>query len=307
MNIITTDSINNKIKANPDEFILNSDNAYYNSVTEIADKIEKKHKQSPIVLLSGPSGSGKTTTALAIESILDRRGIETHTISMDNYFKPLTKRDREALSEGKLDFEAPDRVDEGLLNEQLQQMIDNERVELPKYCFTTNSRKRSGTIIERKPDEIIILEGIHALNPDTIKIDEKSTVGIYVSVRTRVKSDNCLLHPALIRLIRRMIRDKSFRGRAISETLEMFESVERGEERFILPFKHRADFEIDTFFEYELSAYKNIILNDIKQLAGDKKIDEMLNILENLEKIPKSAVPKSSLIREFIGGGNYKY
>lgn len=307
MKIITVDRINESINSNLNEFILNCDKDYYKNILNTAKELEKIHRHSPIVLLSGPSGSGKTTTALAIEQILDTKGIETHTVSIDNYFKPLSEKDRMDLAEGKLDFESPERVDEVLLNAHLEKMINGERVELPKFSFSTNSRKPSGRVIERKPDEIIILEGIHALNPDVIKIESRFTKGIYVSVRTRVKSEESLLHPALIRLIRRMIRDKNFRGRALSETLEMFDSVEIGEEKFILPFKQRADFEVDTFFEYELSVYKSILLNDIKDLSGDKRIDEILAVFEKLTEIPKSEISKESLIREFIGEGNYKY
>ena len=304
---ISTKSINQKIKSDVTDFIEKSDRSFHKQVKETVNTIANDSENSPIILLSGPSGSGKTTTALTIESILDRMGYETHTISMDNYFVPLSDEERVKLANGELDLESPTRVDTDLLNSQLQDMLDNKKVELPKFNFKNNTREKSGIFLERKKNELILLEGIHALNPDVVQIDDDATFTVYVSVRTRVKSDDCLLHPSLIRLLRRMLRDKNFRSREIKGTLEMFNSVQLGEQRYIAPYKYRADFDIDTFFAYEMSVYKKFLYDDLQKLSGDKRIDDILSVMNEIEIINKEKIDKNALIREFIGDSAFKY
>ena len=304
---VSTRSINQKIKSDTNNFIAKSDRFFYKNIKETASVIKADSQNSPIILLSGPSGSGKTTTAMTLEKVLDKSGYETHTVSMDNYFIPLSADDKIKVEKGELDLESPTRVDTDLLNSQLQDMLENKPVELPKFNFKKNTREKSGIVIERKPNELILLEGIHALNPDVVRIDDDSTFTIYVSVRTRVRSNDCLLHPSLIRLLRRMLRDKNFRSRDIKNTLEMFDSVQQGEQKYITPYKYRADFDIDTFFAYELSVYKRFFFFFLKRLSGDRRIDDILSILCEIETIGKEKIDKNALIREFIGDSGFKY
>lgn len=300
--------INSRMKEDKKEFVEQCDVAYDNSVIEIAADIRNHAAERPIILLSGPSGSGKTTTAMMIEKILDAWGYEAHTLSMDNYFVPLTMEQQILAAEEKFDLESPERIDHDLLNDQLEKIAAFEPVELPRFEFSTNTRVSSGCILERKENELVILEGIHALNPDVITIPENQTTRIYISVRTRLHlDDGTVLHPEKIRLMRRMLRDKMYRNRKIAETLKMFNSVQRGENRYVMPYKSRSTYDIDTFIPYEIGLYKNMLLADLEQLEPSEKITDVITALHEANPVSAETVPATSLIREFIGDGQFMY
>ena len=287
-------------------FVAASEKAYSRQLTKIADYIAAHREQCPIVLISGPSGSGKTTTALMLEAKLDRRGLETHTLSQDNYFRTLTEEDRALLAQGKLDLESPARVDEALLNQQLADIIAGKTVELTEFDFPTHTRRLSGKTLTRKPGEVVILEGIHTLNPAVVTLPEEQTVRLYVSVRTRVEGpDGTLLHPKYIRLLRRMQRDVEHRGRRAEDTLGMFHSVNRGEDTFIMPYKHRSTFDVDTYFPYEIHVYRKYLLDTLQAMADEPEIAAILPVLSAAEPLDAAAVPETALIREFIGNSVY--
>lgn len=225
---------------------------------------------------------------------------QTHTISLDNYFKTLTEEEKLLADEGKFDFESTERLDIEYLSEQLADIINCVSVDIPHYDFVNSSRIYSGLSLERKPGELIILEGIHALNPDVIKVSDDSTAKIYVSVRTRIDTDSVILHPSKIRLLRRMIRDRSGRGRTLAETIQNYVNVVLGEKRFIMPYKSRADFDIDTFIAYELGVYKGIITHDLKPLSDEPLLWDLLNVLCEAETVKVSDISDNALIREFI-------
>ncbi len=300
--------LNNLIRCDISSFIDSADREYYDNIMKIAEDVRDNAKQRPIVLISGPSGSGKTTTAKILESILDNWGYSTHTLPMDDYFSSLTPEQKKLADEHKLDLESPDRVDVEFLNAQLDAISKGVPVRLPKFDFSTNQRYLTDEILERKENELVILEGIHALNPSVVTFDDSHTTRIYISVRTRIAfEDNSLLHPEKIRLMRRMLRDKIYRGRKIDHTLRMFDSVQRGENNFIMPFKHRATHDINTFIKYEVGVYKDLLLDELKQLPPDKKIDDMIAALTATEPVSLDCVPEESLIREFIGDGQFAY
>ena len=240
--ILRIDRINEQTQQSPAEFIRTVDAAYQKQLEEIAAHILAVHEERPIVLISGPSGSGKTTTAQMLERILDRSGVESHTLSMDNYFKSLSPDELKLVERGELDLESPARVDAALLHEQLSAMVRGEPVSLPRYDFVLSRRVDSGEILTRGKNEIVILEGIHTLNPDVVRLPDENMIKLYISVRTRVVFDDITLHPSKVRLLRRMLRDRVGRGRDPEETLALFAAVQRGESRYIMPYKHRADF-----------------------------------------------------------------
>lgn len=304
--IIGIDQIDTKTLRDPAAFIRETDEAYRAQLTRIAEHICVCHEQRPIVLISGPSGSGKTTTARMLERILDRMGVESHTLSMDNYFLSLTEEEIRLVDEGKLDLESPARVDADLLHRQLAAMVRGETVALPVYDFVNSRRVDSGKTLTRGKNEIVILEGIHALNPDVVRLPDENMTKLYISVRTRVTCDDITLHPSKIRLLRRMLRDRVGRGRRPEETLSLFAAVQRGEARYIMPYKHRADFDIDTFIAYELGVYKKAFMENLAHLHDDPEMDPVLSVLEHAEEIDESLVPRESLIREFIGDGAYE-
>jgi len=296
--------INRSLAADAAGFIDGAEKNYHRQLSDIADFVAAHSRQCPLVLLSGPSGSGKTTSALILEDKLDRRGLETHTLSMDNYFRTLTPEQHALVAEEKLDLESPDRVDGELLTEQLRAIIACEPVELPVFNFRTHTREMSGKILHRKPGEVVVLEGIHALNPAVITLPPEQTVRLYVSVRTRLAvGENTPMHPQKIRLLRRMLRDTRFRGRELTHTLAMYHSVQRGEERYIMPYKYRSSFDVDTFCPYEVSVYTRELLKPLQALAAHPDVADMLPVLEALTPLDESLVPERALIREFVGAG----
>jgi len=299
--------INQGIENDPKGYVKAVNEDYLYKLTQIANDIAESHNEKPVVLLSGPSGSGKTTTALMIEKILDEMGHETHTLSMDNWFCPLTEAEKALASEGKMDLESPLRVDSELLNKQIEAISACREIELPKYDFKTSTRMGSGKKFKRNKGEIVIFEGIHALNPAVITVPDSMINKIYVSVRTRISGEGILLHPSRIRLMRRMIRDRNFRKRSLRETMNMFHSVEAGENKYIMPYKYRSDYDVDTFMSYELSAYRGDLLEQLHELEDIPEIKECIAVLEQLTPIDKADISKDSLICEFIGNGQFKY
>ena len=306
MNIEIT-RINNSINSDPARFIADSNADYVYKLTNIANDIARQSDRKTVILLSGPSGSGKTTTALMLEKLLDEMGHETHTMSMDNYFCPLTEEEKALAALGKMDLESPKRMDVDLLNEHILAISLCEEIELPQYNFKTSSREYTGRKFQRRPGEIVIFEGIHALNPDVILVPDKQLCKIYVSVRTRVTSGDMCLHPSRVRLMRRMMRDSKFRKRSFRETMNMFESVETGENKYIMPYKQRSDYDVDTFMPYEISAYRDALAEPLKELTDFPVIAEMVKVLDNIAPLDNSLVTPDSLICEFIGNGQFKY
>ncbi len=299
---LTIRDINSRIDAGAANFIAETDTAYAAQLDRIAEHICAHREQSPVVLLSGPSGSGKTTTARMLEQRLDAMGCETHTLSMDDYFCSLTPEQLALAAEDKLDLESPARVDAALLEQQLERFIAGEPITIPHFDFRTSTRADSERVLTRKPGELLILEGIHALNPAVVSLPEEQTVRLYVSVRTRLITEADIpLHPMEIRLLRRILRDVRTRGRDPRDTLRMFRSVQRGEEHYIMPYKHRSTFDIDTFFAYEVSVYKPMIAPLLTPLADQPEIRELLPVLDELHPLDAAAVPANALIREFIG------
>ena len=300
-----------KRAAEPARFVSESEKEYESKLDDIALNISRNSSDRPFILISGPSGSGKTTSGMKLEERLDKMNFETHILSLDNYFHPITDEERPLFEAHKLDLESPARVDSDLLNSQLHDMMNGKEVELPTFDFVTNTRKKSGKTLKLHKGELIILEGIHSLNPSVIENSENFSSGIYVSVRSRVEhrkmGESYLLHPSKIRLARRMIRDGRTRNRVSSDTVALYDSVERGENKYIMPYKHRADYNIDTFFPCELCVYKGMTPASLPE--DEKKypwLTELFEVLAEIPEISPELVPHQSLLREFIGGGKYE-
>ncbi len=304
---IETNRINSGIEQNPQEYVKSANEIYLWHIKEIVKNIAENKEQKPVILLSGPSGSGKTTTALIIAKMLSDMGCPTHTLSMDNYFKSLTDEERELSVLGKLDLESPERVDKELLNRQISAISRCEAVEIPNYNFAMSKRDGIKMSFKRSDGELVIFEGIHALNPDVITFDEDKLCKLYVSVRTRIVCGDIILHPSKVRLMRRMIRDRNFRKRSLRETMNMFNSVEDGENKYIMPYKHRSDYDIDTFMNYEMNVYKESLLDELKSMTDIPELADVMEVLENLEALDRKYITPDSLICEFIGGGMFRY
>ena len=305
---MTTDQLTALLTADP-QAVLESDRRHYHKqICQAADIIAANAAQRPVILLAGPSGSGKTTTALLIERELDRRGMETHTLQMDDFFAPLTQEELRLLSENKLDLEKPSRVDIPFFQEQLDRILAGEEVALPRYHFKESKRIFDGRTLCRKPGELVIMEGIHALNPAVTGHDD-ATTRVYVSVRTRITAhDGTVLHPSKIRLARRLLRDRNGRGRRLTDTISMRERVDRGEQKYIMPFKPRAHCSVDSFCSAEMSVYRPYLLRDLEELLPQfPDLADLVQIMREVPALSSELVPQDSLLREFIGGSTLPY
>ncbi|MGN1415735.1 MAG: uridine kinase [Oscillospiraceae bacterium] len=311
MNYIKTADINRGLETDKEKFIEQSEKNYSSQLEQAAEKIFLDRKTRPIVLISGPSGSGKTTSALKIAELLKARGVNVHTVSMDNYFLPSDMGELPLDENGNVDLESPQRLDIKLFSEHLEKIFMGESVDVPIFDFTT--QLRTGSVpLRRKSDEIIIIEGIHALNPEVTGDTDSFTNCLYISVRTRiVSSDGDVLHPRLIRLMRRLSRDRLFRGRRLQDVFEMFGSVSAGEELYIMPHKHRAAFDIDTFMPFEAAIYSEILHSELlaieDDMADNKNYRQIVKFLGELHPVSADVLPEASLIREFVGGSSLQY
>ncbi len=305
MNKISVDKINLNLRTDRKNFINECERIYDSQLYEVANAISDRSFQRPIILLSGPSASGKTTTAMRLENLLENLGHPSKTLSLDDYFFPLDK------SCENIDFEAPERIDIPLLKKQLEDIACCKEVILPDFNFKTQKRMVKERY-KRQKDEIVVIEGIHALNPDVTGDNDDFSNNIYISVRTRIiDKDGISFHPSKIRLIRRIFRDTQFRARSIETVLNQFKSVERGENLYIMPFKERSHFEIDTFMGYELSVYKDCLIKmlvNIKDTFADyHKFESLEKMLKQLDSLDSSLVKKNSVVREFYGGSEFEY
>ena len=308
MNEMTINDINAMTAASHESFVIDGEAGYDKMLRDVADSLCRHAKDRPITLIAGPSASGKTTTAHRIEQILDAWGFETHTLSMDNYYADGTRNADVVDQNGKPDYESPLRLDTDLLNTQLRQLAMGEEVELPRFDFANQKQCKSGVMLRRKKGELILMEGIHALNPEVAEGVHDTSSKIYLSVRTRITDGDRRLHPSLIRFARRLLRDSRTRGRDAAESCKMLASVSRGENLYIMPYKHLADYELDTFLPYELGVYKPFLLDTLRNLATSDAaegtdIPLLLSFMEKIAPIEEPEwIPDISVIREFIGG-----
>lgn len=304
--------INQQVKEDPQSFVIESDKAYHDRIRDTADAICKNLSQSPIVLLSGPSGSGKTTTAQKLERELEKRGINSHTISMDNYFVTLNPETAPRTPEGEIDFESPFCMDMDLLNEHFAMLSEGKEIRIPYYMFTRQKRSASQfTRMQLKDNEIAIFEGIHALN-DMITDRHNEAFKLYISAASGIEEDGEEIFPGRwMRLMRRTVRDNNFRGADAHYTLKLWGNVLRGEKAYISPFKHKADAILDSSLPYEVPLMKQYALPLFKSLSDDcprrDEINEIIPQLEKFEILDEKYVQPDSLMREFIGGGIYEY
>lgn len=303
------------VQTDPAGFVAQCDANYQTRLEAAADRILERMDQSPIVLLSGPSGSGKTTTALKLEQVLEKRGIRTHTISMDNYFKTLNRKTAPRTPEGDIDYESPLLLDMDLLDDTFTKLSRGEWVVVPRFEFARQMRNDSrGTLLKLEKDEIAIFEGIHALNDDIAGRHPEATT-LYISARSDIVEDGAIRFKGTwMRISRRAVRDYNFRGTDLAETLGMWHNVRRGEKRYISPFKGRAHVVIDSSLRYEVpvfAAYAQPLKEALAQVdPANPRRQEMGDWVDAFRYFPvldAKYVPEDSLIREFIGGGSYQY
>ena len=301
--------LNEAIRSDPKAFADECDAAFAKKVVNAAKKIAEHRSESRVVLLSGPSGSGKTTTALKIEEQLEKMGIETHTISMDNYFNTIDPETAPRNREGAIDFESPFCLDIDLLNRHFAMLDRGETIHVPKYEF---ARQMRSDILSQPmrlgPDELAIFEGIHALN-DIIVGKNPHAFKLYIAARSNLVDENgdIVFQHAWLRLCRRIVRDYKFRGSDASFTLKMWANVRRGEKLYISPYKENAHIMFDSSLAFEFAVLKPYVVPLLEAIPAGKYdvVDSMLRGFDKIEAMDDSCVAPDSLAREFIGGSTY--
>lgn len=303
--------INERCRKDAAAFVNECNAIYQHELENAADRILSNYVRSPIVLLSGPSGSGKTTTSKKISEILEKRGMHTHYVAMDDYFLSVGPDTTPVLPDGSYDLESPLCLDMELLNDHFSRLSRGETVQVPKYDFTHQRRDPVETHeLFLKDDEIVVFEGIHALN-DAITDVHPEAFKLYISARSNVLDDNnkVVFKGTWMRLMRRTVRDYQFRGIDAAETLKRWASVRRGEKLYISPYKDKANLQFDSSFGYEVPMLNNTVTDLFNALPPETpRYEELISIMpafELFEDIPIDLLPKDAMLREFTGGGIY--
>ena len=303
--------INERARRDPAAFIRECDADYDAKIRHAADMILENRSNSPVVLISGPSGSGKTTTSKKIEEELNNRGITTHALAMDSYFRTVDENSPRT-PDGKLDLESPRCLDMDLLNEHFDRLEHGLPIDVPKYVFSEQRRadEPSEHLVLGKND-IVVAEGIHALN-DMLTDSHPNALKLYISARSNVERDGEIVFKATwMRLVRRVVRDYKFRGASPEYTFSLWANVRRGEKNNISPFKDKANWKFDSSFPYELAVMNETATKLFQSVPeGIERYDELKEVLPALQLfgvIDNSLVAPDAMIREFIGGGVYEY
>ena len=279
-------------------------------IASVADAIQKR-PEVKMVLISGPSSSGKTTTCKRLSVQLGVLGYHPVQISVDDFFveREETPKDKN----GKYDFEALEAVDLPLFNKTLSDLIAGKRVELPTFDFANGTKLWTGKSIQLDEKSIMVIEGIHCLNPKlTEQVPDEVKYKIFVSALTCISIDRQNPIPTTDnRLIRRIVRDYNYRGYSAVETLRRWRSVRNGEEKNIFPFQENADEMINTSLIFELGVlkpYATAILNEVPENCVEyAEATRLLKFLSFFKSIPESAIPGTSILREFVGGSKFNY
>ena len=301
--------LNEAVRSDPGAFARECDAAFAKKVENAAGRIAEHRRESRVILLSGPSGSGKTTTALKIEEQLRNMGIETHTISMDDYFKTMDPETAPRNRYGEIDFESPFFLDVDLLNRHFAMLDRGETIHVPKYEFARQMRSDIMCHpLRLGPDDLAIFEGIHALN-DIIVGKNPHAFRLYIAARSNLVDDdgNIVFQHAWLRLCRRLVRDYQFRGCDAGFTLKLWDNVCRGEKLYISPYKENAHIMFDSSLAFVFAVLKPVVVPLLEAIPAGKYavVDDMLRGFARIEAMDEKYVAPDSLAREFLGGSTY--
>ncbi len=283
------------------------------SISRISDEITRRYHKggARIVLISGPSSSGKTTTTKRLAVQLMTNLLRPQLISLDDYF--LNRENTPRDVDGDYDYESLYALDLEQFNKDLNAILDGKEVEIPTYNFTKGCREYRGNKIKLSEGSILLIEGIHGLNPElTANIEERMKFRLYVSALTTITIDDHNWVPTTDnRLLRRCIRDYNYRGTDPVETIRRWQSVRRGEERWIFPYQENADAMFNSSLLYELSVMKQFALpvlsrvpRHVREYSEAYRLLKFLNYFDNIDL---NIIPSTSLLREFLGGSSFKY
>lgn len=306
--------------ANLNEYALNGESGdiikisealHEKKIAEIANLINDLRDKVKIVLIAGPSASGKTTFSKRLMVQLAVNGLKPTMISLDDYFvdRELTPKDEK----GEYDFEAIEAIDVEFFNQQLVQLFNGETIELPKFNFTLGQRLPSGKNLQLVPGSILIVEGIHGMNPNLVPhIKPENTFKIFLSALTQISiDDQNHISTTDNRMIRRMIRDSKYRNYPAADTIRRWPSVRAGEDKNIFPYQENADVMFNSAMVYELAVlkkYADLLLQSVTESQPEfSESIRLLKFLSYFKPIDDQEIPPTSLIREFLGGSSFRY
>lgn len=297
--------INEQAKNNTLDFVLKCEQRYHNIINDIAEHIENE-KGREIVMLAGPSSAGKTTTAKKLCEALNNKGIKTYVLSLDDFY--LNREDIPYLPDGTQDYETVYALDLDLFTECVNKLLMGETVKNPIFDFTTGKRSdKEFNEITLGKEDVVIIEGLHALNPVITEKIEGKLLKIYINVSSRIYDNkgNIILNKRNMRFVRRMVRDYKFRNSTVNNTYKLWKNVTAGEDKYLFPFRDNADIKVNTIHLYESCVLKSQALPLLYEsdISDEYKDDakKLCKALEKFEDINISSVPEDSLLREFLG------
>ena len=310
LNVGTVYRLNSAVKEDRiKRLILLSEALHEKKISQIADKIAQK-KGVKMILIAGPSSSGKTTFAQRLGIQLRINGLKPVTISVDNYF--VERAETPKNEKGEYDFESIEAIDTELFNKHLLALLNGEEVEMPEFDFHDGTKKYNGNKIKMNKDDVLVIEGIHCLNDKlTEKIPKEQKYKIYISALTVLNMDAFnRISTTDTRLVRRIVRDNQFRGYSAKDTIATWDNVNKGEEKNIFPFQEEADTIFNTSLIYELGVLKQKAVPLLEEIKNDEseyaEARRLMELLKYFEPIPEDMVPSNSLLKEFLGGGDFK-
>ncbi len=312
LHVPTITDLNNIVRNKGENHLIHVSEALHEKkYASIADEIYQRRNTVKIVLLAGPSSSGKTTSCRRLSVQLSVLGFDVLQLSLDDYFMSRERTPR--LPNGEYDFENVTAIDIPLLNDQLTRLFRGESVAIPTFDFIKGEPYYSGKRLQMKPESILIVEGIHALNPMlTAQIDDALKYKVYVSAITQVAIDyQNIIHSSDNRLIRRIVRDNSFRGWDAYNTLHKWGEVQKGELKHIYPYQENADVMFNSALLYELGVLRTFAEPQLKKVPENceeyAEAQRLLSFIELIEPISATHIPPTSIMREFLGGSSFDY
>lgn len=303
------EEINRWARVDPEGFVERENEEFSEKIDVLARHLAVGFDGRCLVLQSGPSSSGKTTTALILRDRLRELDVDAHTISMDDFYRGRELAPK--LPDGSFDYEALEalRLDE--LERCMRELLQSGRTMLPRFDFVTGRPVDDSRELIIQPNSVVIFEGIHAINPFFERhLPSESVFKLFVNTVTPIyDGDDKWLARRDLRLTRRMLRDERFRNSSVTNTLEMWPQVVRGENEYIFPYVDTVDYVVDTTHAYEPCVFSPLLLPALKEVPDDHPdkalVDRLSARLEGFEPIPLDAMPRDSLLREFVGEGAY--
>lgn len=297
--------INELAQENSHALVARAELRYRNIINNISEKALDETGRK-IIMLAGPSSSGKTTTAKKIADSFTSLGMDTHVVSLDDFY--LNRKDIPGYDEGKPDFETVYALDLPFISETVKSLMSGAETDMPSFDFTVGERKSTYTKLKLEKNDAIIVEGLHALNPIvSSELENLRLIKLYINVSSRIydAKGKIILNKRNLRFVRRLIRDYNFRGSSVNNTFELWENVCRGEDMYLFPYKDMADIRINSIHLCEPCIFRDTAINLLKAAEIDDKYkgdaQKLINSLNKFVPLNSELIPKDSLLREFIG------